>query len=60
LDVALPAESTVADLLDHLAVARHDESILLVVNGRQAVEAQILTNGDEVHLIPALSGGAPA
>jgi molybdopterin converting factor small subunit len=43
-----------------VAVPRNDESILLVVNGRQAAETQVLANGDEVHLIPALSGGAPA
>ena len=60
LDVALPTATTVAELLDHVEVPRNDESILLVVNGRQATEAQVLVNGDEVHLIPALSGGAPA
>jgi molybdopterin converting factor small subunit len=58
--VVLPTASTLADLLDHVEVPRNDESILLVVNGRQAAEAQVLANGDEVHLIPALSGGAPA
>jgi hypothetical protein len=33
--------------------------ILLVINGRQAHATQVLADGDEVHLIPALSGGAP-
>jgi sulfur carrier protein ThiS len=59
LDVALPVGSTLADLLDQLTIPREDESVLLVINGRQADAAQILRDADEVHLIPALSGGAP-
>jgi molybdopterin converting factor small subunit len=57
--VALPLGSTLADLLDHLALPRGDDSVLFVINGRQADAAQVLQDADEVHLIPALSGGAP-
>lgn len=59
LDVSLPPGSTLADLLDRMAIPRGDESILLVINGRQADETRRLMDGDEIHLIPALSGGAP-
>jgi molybdopterin converting factor small subunit len=58
LDVTLPPGSTLADLLDRLALPRRDDSVLLVINGRQADTAQVLRDADEVHLIPALSGGA--
>ncbi len=58
LDVMLPIGSTLADLLDRLALPRRDESVLLVINGRQADAEQVLHDADEVHLIPALSGGA--
>jgi sulfur carrier protein ThiS len=58
LDVSLPPGSTLADLLDRLALPRRDDSVLLVINGRQADAEQVLRDADEVHLIPALSGGA--
>jgi sulfur carrier protein ThiS len=60
LDVTLPSGSTLADLLDQLSLPRHDDSVLLVINGRQADARQLLQDADEVHVIPALSGGAPA
>jgi len=56
-DVALPAGSLLSDLLEHLSLPRLDDSILLVVNGRQADRKDPLRQGDEVHLIPPLSGG---
>jgi len=59
LDITLPTASTLADLLDRLSLPRHDDSVLLVINGRQADAGQVLHDADEVHLIPALSGGAP-
>lgn len=57
LDVTLPLISTLADLLSTLAVKADEESILLVINGRTADPLQALKDGDEVHLIPAMSGG---
>jgi sulfur carrier protein ThiS len=60
LEVTLPDGSTLADLLDHLALPRRDDSVLLVINGRQAEPEDVLRDTDEVHVIPALSGGAPA
>lgn len=60
LDVTLPSGSTLADLLNQLSLPLRDDSILLVINGRQAESGQVLHDADEVHVIPALSGGAPA
>jgi sulfur carrier protein ThiS len=57
LEVTLPAGSTLADLLACLDVEFNHDSVLLVINGRQADASQGLADGDEVHLIPALSGG---
>ena len=59
LTVTLPAESTLADLLKNLEITADLDGILLVVNGRTANLAHVLCDGDELHLIPALSGGAP-
>ena len=33
------------------------DSVLFVVNGRTAALTHPLSEGDEIHLIPALSGG---
>jgi len=59
LNVTLSPGSTLADLLQILSIRPDDENILYVVNGRQAEPSQRLIEGDEIHLIPALSGGAP-
>jgi len=58
LDVTLPSGSTLADLLRRLSLPFSEDSVLLVINGRQADTGQRLHDADEVHLIPALSGGA--
>jgi len=57
LEVTLPPSSCLADVLDQLAIPLDQESILLVINGCLAGADQPLADGDEVHLIPALSGG---
>lgn len=70
LQIALAAPATVADLLAHLADAYpdfaaahrgddlgHDRPYRLFVNHTQADEAQLLQDGDLVHIvIPALGG----
>jgi molybdopterin converting factor small subunit len=55
--VALPPDSRVSDLLDELAVSLAPSAMLFLVNGRVAALDQPLSDGDEVHLIPAISGG---
>jgi sulfur carrier protein ThiS len=57
--MTLPTGSTLGDLLRTLDIAPKGDAVLLVVNGRQAQATQVLGDGDEVNLIPALSGGAP-
>jgi len=56
LEVDLPAGATLAELLRALDF-QGEKHLLLVVNGRTAQPAQALGDADEVHLIPALSGG---
>jgi len=57
LELSLPPGSTLADLLQHLAIDSPEEYLLLVVNGRLAELSQPLQSGDQVHLMPAISGG---
>jgi len=53
----LPPGSTLDDLLTHLAFNLDLEQVLLVVNGRMADPTQVLADGDQVNLMPAISGG---
>jgi molybdopterin converting factor small subunit len=57
LTLDLSPEATVQSVLDALEVDLRDDAILLVVNGRIAEAATRLAEGDEVRLIPAMSGG---
>lgn len=57
LEVTLPQDSTLADLLDQLEIDMQPEALLLVVNGRMAELEQPLREGDQVNLMPAISGG---
>jgi molybdopterin synthase catalytic subunit/molybdopterin converting factor small subunit len=63
--IDLPAGSTVADLLDTCRqfLAGHDKlwsSIAVAVNHEYATAAHPLHDGDEVALLPPVSGGVPA
>jgi molybdopterin converting factor small subunit len=57
LDVSLPVGSTLADLLSHLEIKLSPEALLLVVNGHMAELNDVLQDGDQVNLMPAISGG---
>lgn len=57
LEVQLPPGSTLADLLKYLYIELEPEHLLLAVNGRVAELNQVLQAGDQVNLMPALSGG---
>jgi molybdopterin converting factor small subunit len=59
LELSLPPASTLGDLLRRLEIVVQGDAILLVVNGKQVEASHTLADGDEIHLIPALSGGAP-
>jgi sulfur carrier protein ThiS len=60
LEIDLSSASTLRDLLEQLAIPSDREAILMVINGRTADPEQTLNAGDEVHLIPAISGGVSA
>ncbi|MEW5868970.1 MAG: MoaD/ThiS family protein [Chloroflexota bacterium] len=60
LSVKLPEQSTLAVLLDTLKIELPVDALLLVVNGRVADLEQALCDGDEINLMPALSGGSEA
>ena len=57
LTLELSPQATVQTVLDTLGISVREDAILLVVNGRIAETATALTEGDEVRLIPAMSGG---
>jgi molybdopterin converting factor small subunit len=58
MDVDLPPGSTLTVLLNQEHIDLDVENTLLVVNGRSAELTHQLLDGDQVHLIPAISGGA--
>jgi molybdopterin converting factor small subunit len=56
----LPEGTTLTQLMERMGVRLDPDALLLVVNGRLVQPDCILSDGDEVHLMPALSGGAGA
>src|SRR5258708_32508203 len=61
--VELPEGASVADLLEHLSEPANDlapalRGIAVSVNAEYATAAQVLCEGDEVGLLPPVSGGA--
>lgn len=62
LAVSLPEDASVADLLAHLheaypSLSRWRASVRVAVNGDYTAEDVALHDGDEVALIPPVSGG---
>ena len=57
IEVELPEGSRLDDLLQHLEMELDPEALLLAVNGRMADTNKELKDGDEVNLMPAISGG---
>lgn len=57
LELELPAGSTLQDLMADLNVELAPDQIMLVVNGVMAEENRALADGDQVNLMPAISGG---
>ena len=63
LDLELPADATLAELLgrlerEHPVVARHRGKVLVSLNEERAPLETQLGEGDEVALLPPVSGGA--
>ena len=62
-DIELPDGARVADLLEQLAASRPIpalKSLAVSVNAEFANSSQLLRDGDEVGLLPPVSGGAPS
>ncbi len=57
IEVSLPADSTLEDLLQILEISYPTDSLILAVNGRVADIDQVLKSGDQINLMPAISGG---
>jgi molybdopterin converting factor small subunit len=57
LTLDLAPGAMVQGVLDALGVELKEDAVLLVVNSRIAGVETVLTDGDEVRLIPAMSGG---
>jgi len=57
LDVSLQDGATLSGLLDRIGIVYPLDALILVVNGRTAMVDQILKDRDQIHLIPAISGG---
>ncbi len=57
LKLDLAPGATMRSVVEALDVSPCDDAILLVVNGRIADVDTPLAEGDEVRLIPAMSGG---
>jgi sulfur carrier protein ThiS len=56
-ELELPPGSTMGDLLRLLELELAPEHLLLVVNGKVVDEHHVLAQGEQVSLIPAMSGG---
>lgn len=57
LEISLPDESTLAELIEHLEIPLSPDHMILAVNRRMAELDQVLKDGDTVNLMPAISGG---
>jgi sulfur carrier protein ThiS len=57
LPVELPEKATMNDLLELLEIELPREALLLAVNGRIVDTDRHLTDGDQVRVMPAMSGG---
>lgn len=57
LSLELSPGATVRTVVEALGISLRDDAILLVVNGKTADVDTPVADGDEVRLIPAMSGG---
>jgi molybdopterin converting factor small subunit len=57
IEVELPAGATLAQLIDVLEIELPIDAVLTAVNGRTAGLERALANGDQVRIMPAMSGG---
>lgn len=57
LNLTTDSEISIDELILHLNITADPSQTLFVINGQICTPGTIITNGDEVHLIPAISGG---
>ena len=57
LQIELPPDSTIANLISSLGIELPVELLLLALNGRIASPQAQLADGDKVHLMLPISGG---
>lgn len=57
LKIELPEGSSIDFLLSYLNISLNVDFLLFAVNGRIASVEQVLKDGDEVNIMPAISGG---
>ena len=57
LEVELETGATLNDLIEYLNLEVDEDDTLFVVQGQIVEREQGLSEGDEVHFIPAISGG---
>ncbi len=56
-DLRLEPGATVAAVMEHLEIRPRGGSILMAVNGKLVKADQVLAEGDELRLVPSVSGG---
>ncbi len=57
VELNLPDGLALVDLIQRLDIEIDPDETLLIINGRMAELSQPVSDGDQVHLIPAISGG---
>jgi sulfur carrier protein ThiS len=58
VELDLPEGASVAEAVAQLAIERRPRTMLLVVNGKIVAEDRLLAEGDELRLVPGVSGGS--
>ena len=58
VELDLPKGASVAQAVAQLAIERRPRTMLLVVNGKIVPEDRLLAEGDELRLVPGVSGGS--
>jgi sulfur carrier protein ThiS len=57
VDLELEPGSTLAEVLDRLEIRPRSGSVLMAVNGNLVKKDFALSDGDQVRLVPSVSGG---